>query len=191
MALELERFMRTAGAEKAAFAITVASGYRSSMPHGTASQKTIQEGELVTLDFGAVVDGYHSDMTRTLAVGDIPDQQRNLYDAVLEAQEAALEAIGPEKDGSDLDRLARDILGEYDLDPYFSHSLGHGVGLMIHEAPSLRHNVPYTLKAGMTATLEPGAYLPDEYGVRIEDLVVITSTGKHVLSSSDKSFIQL
>jgi Xaa-Pro aminopeptidase len=179
------------GADSVAFPITVASGYRSSMPHGTASTKVIAEHELVTIDFGAKIQGYHSDMTRTLAMGTLSEDEEKMYAAVLEAQETALDAIGPEKDGQEIDRIARDILGEHDLDQYFSHSLGHGVGLMIHEEPSLRANVPYILKAGMTATIEPGAYIPGKYGVRIEDLVVITSTSKHVLSSSDKSLIRL
>ena len=191
VALELERFMRIGGADGVAFPITVASGYRSSMPHGTASSKIIADHELVTLDFGAKIQGYHSDMTRTLAMGTISEEEERIYAAVLEAQVTALEAIGPEKDGQDIDRIARDIMGEHDLDQYFSHSLGHGVGLMIHEEPSLRAKVPFILKAGMTATIEPGAYIPGKYGVRIEDLVVITSTSKHVLSSSDKSLIRL
>lgn len=191
VALELERFMRLAGAEAIAFPITVASGVRSSMPHGTASPKIINTGELVTLDFGARVSGYHSDMTRTIAMGSISDDETAMYNAVLEAQNAAVDFIGPEKDGSEVDRVARDILGEYDLDQYFTHSLGHGVGLMVHEAPSLRPNTPVTLKAGMTATIEPGTYIPGKYGVRIEDLVVITSTSKHVLSTSDKNLIHL
>ncbi len=191
VALELERFMRLRGAERVAFPITVASGFRSSYPHGTASTKIINSGELVTLDFGACVEGYHSDMTRTIAMGDLPDAQAAMHAAVLEAEEAAVAAAGPEKDGRELDRLARDILGEHDLDKYFSHSLGHGVGLEIHEAPSLRPSESFILKAGMTATIEPGAYIPGEYGVRIEDLLVITSTGKHVLSQSDKSLIRV
>ncbi|MCA9837835.1 MAG: aminopeptidase P family protein [Trueperaceae bacterium] len=191
VALELERFMRTGGADSVAFPITVASGYRSSMPHGTASGKVIEAGDLVTLDFGAKIQGYHSDMTRTLAMGTISEDEEKMYAAVLEAQETALAAIGPEKDGREIDRIARDILGEHDLDQYFSHSLGHGVGMMIHEEPWLRSNMSYILKAGMTATIEPGAYIPGKYGVRIEDLLVITSTTKHVLSSSDKSLIRL
>lgn len=191
VALELERFLRTKGSEGVAFPITVASGYRSSMPHGTASSKTIKQHELLTIDFGARIAGYNSDMTRTLAMGSISEDEERMYHAVLEAQEAALAAIGPEKDGREMDRIARDVLGEYDLDQYFSHSLGHGVGLMVHEEPFMRSSAPYILKAGMTVTIEPGAYIPGKYGVRIEDLAVITSTGKHVLSNSDKRLLQL
>lgn len=191
VALELERHMRLAGAERKAFDITVASGYRSSMPHGTASAKIIATGELVTLDFGAVVDGYNSDMTRTIAVGQISDRDRKMYDAVKAAEETALAAIAPEKDGKAIDKIARDVLASYELDSYFTHSLGHGVGLDVHEAPSLSFRKSEMLKPGMVVTVEPGAYIPGEAGVRVEDLVLVTETGYDCMSHSDKAFIQL
>lgn len=191
VALELEGFMRRAGAERKAFDITVASGRRSSMPHGTASPKIIETGELVTLDFGATVNGYHSDMTRTVAVGSVSERDQRLYDAVLEAQEAALAALGPGVDGKAVDAVARETLKKYDLDAHFTHSLGHGVGLEVHEAPSLTFRKSDILKPGMTVTVEPGVYLPGEAGVRIEDLCVITETGFERLSNSRKDFIRL
>ena len=191
VALELEAFMRRAGAERKAFDITVASGRRSSMPHGTASPKIIQDGELVTLDFGATVNGYNSDMTRTVAVGKVSERDRRLYDAVLEAQEAVLAELGPDKDGKALDALTREVLQKYDLEAHFTHGLGHGVGLEVHEAPSLTFRKSDILKPGMTVTVEPGVYLPGEAGVRIEDLCVITETGFERLSNSSKEFIEL
>ena len=191
VALELERFMRRAGADGIAFPITVASGYRSSMPHGTASQKEIGTGELVTLDFGALVNGYHSDMTRTVAVGEVSERDKELYDAVREAQQAALEALAPGKDGKEVDAVARDLLTERGYGDYFTHSLGHGVGLEVHEAPSLTFRKSATLKPDMTATVEPGAYIPGDAGVRVEDLAFITEDGFEQVSQSSKELIQL
>ena len=191
VALELETFMRRNGAEGKAFDITVASGYRSSMPHGTASPKIINEGELVTLDYGAKVNGYNSDMTRTVAVGEVSEKERQMYDAVLETQQVALEAVGPGKDGKAIDALARETLKKHGLEEYFTHGLGHGVGLEVHEAPSLSFRKSDILKPGMTITVEPGVYVPGEAGVRIEDLAVVTGDGYERLSQSSKEFIQL
>ncbi|MEZ4632784.1 MAG: M24 family metallopeptidase [Deinococcales bacterium] len=192
VALELERYIRVAGAEGKSFDFIVASGHRSAMPHGAASQKTIQKGDLVTIDFGAVVDGYHADMTRTFAVDKIKDSHRHIYDSVLMAQEAALKAITPYKKGKEIDEVARNILKEQGLGDYFSHGLGHGVGLEIHEAPSLSPlKEDEILEPHMTATIEPGAYIPGDAGVRIEDLVIITEDGYERLSHSDKHFLEL
>ncbi len=190
VALELERYIRKHGAENA-FEIIVASGVRSSMPHGHASSKAIQEGELVTLDFGAKLEGYHSDMTRTIGVGQISDEDQGMYAAVLEAQEAALAALAPEKDGKAIDALVRETLKKYQLDTYFTHGLGHGVGLEIHEGPRMSPRVSETLKAGMTVTVEPGVYIPGKSGVRIEDLTVITPTGHERLSHATKVFLSI
>jgi Xaa-Pro aminopeptidase len=191
VALELERFMRLRGAESKSFEIIVASGPRGAMPHGVASNKAIERGELVTLDFGARVMGYHADMTRTVAVGETADRLRELYDATLRAQEAALEAVAPGKDTKAIDAIARDALGEAGLADYFAHGLGHGVGLSIHEGPSLNQHTSQPLEAGMTVTIEPGVYLPDVGGVRIEDLVVVTPSGCERLSESPKGWLQL
>ncbi len=191
VALELERSMRLAGAEGSAFEIIVASGVRGAMPHGAASQKELAVGELVTLDFGAVVDGYHSDMTRTVAIGEVGAEERRLFDAVLEAQTAALAAVGPGKTGKELDAVARDILAGHGLAEQFSHSLGHGTGLVIHEGPRLSNRSDDVLVPGMVVTVEPGVYFPGFTGLRIEDLAVVTETGRKVLSKSPKEFRSL
>lgn len=191
VALELERFMRAHGAEDKSFDIIVASGVRSAMPHGVASSKVIAEGELVTLDFGAQIGGYHADMTRTVAVGKLSDAHRAMYEAVLEAQVSALNAVAPHKDGKEVDAVARQALERADLAQYFTHSLGHGVGLEIHEQPSLSPARSCMLQPGMTATIEPGVYIPGDAGVRIEDLVVITEDGFELLSHSDKTLLEL
>lgn len=191
VALELERFMREAGAEGPSFETIVASGVRSAMPHGTASSKTIQNGELVTLDFGAVVGGYHADMTRTVAVGELSSTHAAMYAAVLRAQEAALAALAPDKTGRELDAIARDSLTQDGLGQYFSHSLGHGTGLEIHEGPRLAKTSEQVLEPGMSVTVEPGAYIPGDAGVRIEDLAIITEGGFERLSHSPKELITL
>ncbi|MEJ2667092.1 MAG: aminopeptidase P family protein [Deinococcales bacterium] len=191
VALELERHMRLAGSNGAGFHIIVASGIRSAMPHGVASTKTIEAGDLVTLDFGAVYNGYHADMTRAVAVGPIAPELRRLFDAVLEAQEAALDAVAPGRSGSDLDAVARDLLAGHDLAEAFSHSLGHGTGLEIHEGPRLSHRSDDVLAPGMIVTVEPGVYLPGFGGVRVEDLALVTESGHEVLSRSPKSFRQV
>lgn len=191
VALELEFYMRRSGAEGSSFDIIVASGPRSAMPHGTASTKEIKYGELVTLDFGARVQGYHSDMTRTLAVGLVDAQLRAIYDAVLEAEETALAQIAPGKPTRELDTVARNVLTQRGFGSYFTHSLGHGVGLAVHEGPTLSQTSKETLKPGMVITIEPGVYIPEVGGCRIEDLVLVTEDGYEVLSKSPKSFTTL
>ena len=185
IAAQLEAFMRGLGATSA-FDITVASGPRGAMPHGAASARVIGENELVTVDFGAKLNGYHSDMTRTVATGNPSEELRRLYRAVLEAEEAAVQAIRPGAKCSDLDKLARDVLSAHGLGEYFAHSLGHGVGLAVHEGPGLRAASSEVLEAGMVVTAEPGVYLPGVGGVRIEDLVLVTPGGHEVLSRSPK-----
>lgn len=191
VALELERAMRLAGAEGSAFEIIVASGLRGAMPHGVASQKQLAEGELVTLDFGAVVGGYHADMTRTVAIGALGDEEKRLYEAVLAAQVTALAAVAPGKSGRELDAVARNVLAAHDLADHFVHSLGHGTGLVIHEGPRLSSKSDDVLAPGMTVTVEPGVYLPGFTGLRIEDLAVVTVDGHEVLSRSPKELIVL
>ncbi len=186
IAWALEDAMRQLGAEAPAFETIVASGVRGALPHGRASQKVLQEGELVTLDFGARVGGYHSDMTRTLALGEVSESLKRIYNAVLDAEEAALSAIRPGLRAADLDAVARGVLGGLDLADAFTHSLGHGVGLHIHEGPGLRSTSDEVLAAGMVITVEPGVYIEHLGGVRIEDLVLVTEQGSEVLSRSPK-----
>ncbi|EYB67712.1 peptidase M24 [Deinococcus phoenicis] len=185
VALALETGLRRAGAE-VGFDVIVASGPRGAMPHGVASERVIEDGELVTVDFGARLRGYHSDMTRTVAVGTPSEELRRVYNAVLEAEEAAVAAIRPGVKAGELDELARGILERHGLAEAFAHSLGHGVGLNIHEGPGLRKGSEDVLAPGMVVTVEPGAYLPGVGGVRIEDLVLVTDTGYEVLSHSPK-----
>ncbi|WP_027887895.1 M24 family metallopeptidase [Meiothermus taiwanensis] len=191
VALELEFFLRKNGSEGLAFSTTVASGERSAMPHGGASNRIIQAGELVTLDFGCVVGGYCSDMTRTVAVGQVSSELRSIYQAVLEAQTLALEAVAPGKTGRELDTLARAHLKQLGYGEHFTHSLGHGVGLFIHEAPSLSQASEDVLEVNQVITIEPGVYIPGLGGCRIEDLVLVTEQGHEVLSRSPKHLMEL
>lgn len=189
IAFELEYFMRRKGAQGLSFDSIVVSGSRSSMPHGMPSDKKIEKGDFITFDFGCIVDGYCSDMTRNLIIGEPTAEQKKVYNVVKEAQQTALEAVAAEKKASDIDTIARDIIKYYGYGEYFGHGLGHGVGLEIHEAPTLNPGGAELLKPGMAITIEPGIYLPGSFGVRIEDLVLVTETGCEVLSSSNKDLI--
>ncbi len=191
IALELEFFMRKNGAEKAAFDIIVASGPRSALPHGRAGAKRIAAGEFVTMDFGAVYEGYHSDITRTVVVGKASSRQREIYDLVRAAQQAGLDAVAAGRSGSEVDAAARRVIGDAGYGEFFGHGLGHGVGLAIHEEPRLSPVGDVVLAPNMTVTVEPGVYLPDWGGVRIEDTVVVTAGGVQVLTASSKELIQL
>ncbi|WP_227765965.1 M24 family metallopeptidase [Zhaonella formicivorans] len=191
VALELEYFMRQQGASGPAFETIVASGVRSSLPHGVASQKTLEKGDLVVLDFGAVYQGYHSDMTRTVVLGKASDEQRRIYSLVLEAQLKALDIVKSGLKCSELDDAARSYLAEQCFDKQFGHSLGHGVGLAIHEEPRVAANSTVVLAPGMAITIEPGIYIPGFGGVRIEDLVVVTEAGCESLTHSSKELIEL
>ncbi len=182
VALELEFFLRRRGAEGVAFPPIVASGVRGALPHAGASEKPLRAGELVTLDLGAKVAGYHSDMTRTFALDQVEGELKTAFQAVLAALERALEALRPGRTGKEVDALAREELGRYGLDRYFVHSLGHGVGLAVHEGPSLSPYTEDVLEPGMVVTVEPGVYLPGLGGVRIEELVLITEDGFELLS---------
>ena len=191
VAAELENFMRRAGSERPAFRTIIASGVRGSLPHGTASDRVIARGELVTMDFGAVCGGYHSDITRTICVGRADARQREVYDAVLTAQQRALAALRPGVTGASVDRVARDSLAEKDLDRYFGHGLGHSLGLEIHEEPRLSKAGTGILQENMLITDEPGVYIPEWGGIRIEDTVLITRDGAEPLTHAPKEFIEI
>ena len=201
VAADLEYFMRRLGSEKPAFTTIVASGWRSSLPHGTATDKKIQSGEFVTMDFGAVFNGYRSDITRTICVGRASPEQRKMYNALLDAQLFGLEIITAGKSGREVDTAVRERLenlgyGKYrtsdgDKD-YFVHGLGHGVGLEIHEEPRLsKLSKCEKLLPNMIVTDEPGIYLENFGGVRIEDTVLVTSGKAQPLTRSPKIFIEL
>lgn len=191
IANELEFFMRKQGATSSSFDMIVASGYRSALPHGVASDKEIQAGELVTMDYGALYHGYCSDITRTVAVGEISEQLRTIYDTVLEAQLRGVQGIKPGITGKEADALTRDYITEKGFGEYFGHSTGHGLGLEVHEEPRLSHLSESVLEPGMVVTVEPGIYIPNVGGCRIEDDIVITETGNERLTNASKKFIQL
>ncbi|WP_226680005.1 M24 family metallopeptidase [Sutcliffiella horikoshii] len=188
---ELEFFMRKQGAVSSSFDIIVASGYRSALPHGVASDKVIEKGEFVTLDFGAYYKGYNSDITRTLAVGEPSDELRTIYDTVLEAQLRGMRGIKAGITGREADALTRDYITEKGYGEYFGHSTGHGLGMEVHEGPSLSLRSDTVLEPGMIVTVEPGIYVAGLGGVRIEDDTIVTETGNETLSFSTKELIIL
>lgn len=188
---ELEFFMRKQGATSSSFDIIVASGLRSALPHGVATKKIIETGDFVTLDFGAYYNGYISDITRTVAVGQPSEKLVEMYNAVLESQLLALEKVGPGMTGAEADAVSRDYLKSKGLGEAFGHSLGHGIGLEVHEGPGLNFRSEVVLEPNMTVTIEPGAYIPGVGGVRIEDDILITETGNEILNHSDKQLIIL
>ncbi len=189
--LELDYYMLKNGAEALSFDTIAVSGKNSSMPHGVPSEKPIEDGDFVTLDFGAVYEGYHSDMTRTVAVGYASDKMRKVYDAVLLANEEALKALKPGLSCKDGDKAARDVIKNEGFGEFFGHATGHGVGLEIHEDPVLSPKAENKLKVGNIVTVEPGIYIPNEFGVRIEDMALITENGCENLTKSQKSLIIL
>ncbi len=186
IALELERKMRELGASNPSFETIVASGVRGALPHGIASEKTIERGDMITIDMGAIVDGYCSDATRTVCIcAPTPEQQR-IYGIVWDAQVAAARALKPGMSCVEADHVAREIIRETGLVDSFGHGLGHGVGLEIHEQPRLSQLGKGNLEAGMIVTCEPGIYLESWGGVRIEDMLVITETGARILTKAHK-----
>lgn len=191
IALELEFYLRKNGATGLSFTTIVASGLRSALPHGVASDKKLQNGEFITLDFGCVFDHYCSDMTRTVVLGEPSEKMKDMYNVVLKAQTAALENFKPNVSCSGLDKIARDIITESGYGEYFGHGLGHGVGRAIHEAPAVNSKSKRILKPGFIVTNEPGIYIKGIGGVRIEDLILITEDGHEVLSQSSKRLIIL
>lgn len=189
IAMELEFFMRREGATSVSFETIVASGERSALPHGKASERVLQSDEFVKLDFGAYYKGYCSDITRTVVLGKPTDKHRRIYEIVLEAQMHALANIRPGMTGREADALARDVIRGYGYGDQFGHGTGHGLGMEIHEAPRLSLTGDIVLEPGMTVTVEPGIYLPGFGGVRIEDDIVITATGAERLTQATKDFI--
>ena len=187
VALDLEVAMRRHGAEAISFPPIVASGPHGALPHAEPRAVPIEAGVLVTIDWGAQLEGYCSDCTRTFATGEVGDDERAVYDVVLEAQETSLAAVRPGRSGREVDAVARDIISAAGHGDAFGHGLGHGVGLEIHEGPRLSRLAPETpLAEGMVLTVEPGIYLPGRFGVRIEDLVVVTAMGSDVLNTLPK-----
>lgn len=191
VAASMEYAARLAGAEGMSFETIVASGERSALPHGRATGARLPKRGFVTLDFGVILDGYCSDMTRTVHIGKSLPGERDVYDFVLEAQEAAVAAVAPGVTAEDVDEAARSVLRRVKLDKYFNHSTGHGVGLEIHEGPRLAAKQKQVLQEGMVITIEPGVYMPGKFGVRIEDMVLVTAAGGEVLTPSVKAWIEL
>ena len=192
VAARLEQYMRSLGSERPAFATIVASGKRGSMPHGIASEKLIVSGEFVTMDYGAVYKGYHSDITRTICVGKADDEQRRVYEAVLSAQLMGLSNVTAGASGKAVDKAARDCLKAAGLDEYFGHGLGHSLGLEIHEEPRLspKSNCEHLLN-NMLVTVEPGVYIPGWGGIRIEDTVLVKDSGGEPLTLCTKQLLEV
>lgn len=189
VAAHLEFIMKNEGAQKLSFETIVASGINSSKPHAAPSDKEIETGDFVTLDFGCMVNGYCSDMTRTIVVGEANDKQREIYGIVLEAQKKALDAIKAGKACYEVDKVARDYISSSGYGKCFGHGLGHSVGLFIHETPALSPSSKATLSVNMLETVEPGIYVEGFGGVRIEDLVVVKDGGYKNLTTSPKELI--
>jgi Xaa-Pro aminopeptidase len=191
VAAELEYRARLWGAEAMSFPTIIASGPRSAMPHGTASEAKLPRRGFVTLDFGVILNGYCSDMTRTVHLGRATERERNAYDAVLAAQENAVAAVAAGVKAGEVDEAARSVLREAKLAEYFTHSTGHGVGLEIHESPRIAMAQQALLTRGMVITIEPGVYIPGAFGLRIEDTVVVERRGCRVLTPATKAWIEL
>jgi Xaa-Pro aminopeptidase len=188
---ELEFFMRRAGATSSSFDTIVASGHRSALPHGVASDKVIEAGDIVTMDYGCYYNGYVSDITRTVAVGEPDAKLKEIYDIVLEAQLRGMAGIRPGLTGKEADAITRDYITEKGYGEYFGHSTGHGIGLEIHEGPGLSMKSDVVLEPGMVVTCEPGIYIPGLGGVRIEDDTLITKDHNEALTHSTKELIIL
>ena len=186
LAMELEFTMRKMGSEGVAFPIIAVAGQRSSLPHGVPTQNALKDGDFVTFDFGGKYQGYCSDETRTLIAGHADERHREIYNVVLEAQMAGLEAVKPGAMGKEVDAAGRKVIEDAGYGQYFGHGIGHGVGLAVHEGPSAGKKSETVLQPGMVVTVEPGVYIPGFGGCRIEDLVLVTETGHRVLSASPK-----
>lgn len=191
IAAELEYFMKKSGAQKTSFDTIVLTGARCALPHGVPGENVINDGDLVLMDFGCVYKGYCSDMTRTVAAGEPDPELKKIYDIVKTAQQAGLDAIRPGVSGKDADAAARAVIESAGYGEYFGHSLGHGVGLKIHELPNLSPKSDIILEPGMIVSCEPGIYIYGKGGVRIEDLVCVTEDGMRNLTNLSKDLIIL
>ncbi|MHB1958243.1 MAG: M24 family metallopeptidase [Acidobacteriaceae bacterium] len=191
VAAHLEFAARMAGAEGMSFETIVASGARSALPHGTATEQRMPRRGFVVLDFGVMLKGYCSDMTRTVHLGRATTAERDAYEAVLEAQLAAIATVRAGVQCGEVDEAARSVLRRAKLADFFTHSTGHGVGLEIHEGPRIAARQQQTLKAGMVITIEPGVYLPGRFGARIEDMALVTRSGAEILTPATKAWIEL
>lgn len=191
VAAELEHQARMLGAEGMSFETIVAAGLRSAMPHGRATTAPLPRRGFVTMDFGIIHKGYCSDMTRTVFLGKPKPEERKAYEAVLEAQENAVDAVAPGARCAEVDEAARSVLRREGLAEFFTHSTGHGVGLEIHEPPRVGAGQTTRLEPGMVITIEPGIYLAGKFGIRIEDMVVVTRSGGQVLTPAPKALIEL
>ena len=191
IAVEMEQFSRKSGSDGPSFEFIVAAGSNSSIPHAAPGGCAVKRGDFVTMDFGCIVNGYHSDMTRTVAVGKISEKQRRVYDLVLAAQLAPLPAIKPGAVCRDIDKIARDMIDSTEFKGLFGHGLGHSLGLLIHENPRFNHGCETVLVPGMVMSVEPGIYIPGEFGVRIEDCVVVAESGNINICRSSKELITL
>ena len=191
LAAEMEYFMKLAGSSNPAFETIVASGARSALPHGAASSKKLAHGDFVTFDFGARVNGYMADMTRTVVVGKASAKQKKIYNLVLKAQKAGVARVKHKRAAADVDRACRRIIDRAGYGKYFGHGTGHGIGLFIHEGPRLAETSTDILARGMVVTVEPGVYLPGWGGVRIEDDVLVTTSGGRALNKSPKNLIEV
>ncbi len=189
IAAELEYKMKCLGSSTPAFETIAIAGEKTSMPHGRPENREVKKGDFVTMDFGATFGGYRSDMTRTVAVGSATDEMKKVYSIVLEANLKGLETVREGIAGSAADKAARDVISAAGYGDFFGHSLGHGVGLQVHEAPSLSPKSNTLLAEGHIVTVEPGIYLPGKFGVRIEDMVVVTKNGCNNLTKAEKQFI--
>lgn len=191
VALQLDFYMLNHGAQALSFETIAVSGKKGSMPHGVPDEKIIENGDFVTMDFGAVFDGYHSDMTRTVAVGYASDEMKKVYETVLSAQMNALKELKSGLSCKAADGAARSVIENAGFGEYFTHSTGHGVGVEIHEAPNLSYLSEKILENGNVVTIEPGIYIPGKFGVRIEDMAYITQNGAQNLTDCPKELIIL